>query len=134
MDENEQDKNREKVLTKKDLQAIRGALRTAFIRSDWKREFLSTKCRLVYKKKKDGSSYKKASKVYDCESCGSTFGLGDIAVDHVDPIGQFFDFNHLSGFIDRLWCHFDNLQILCKSCHKEKTAHERGLIKGYGKL
>lgn len=134
MSGNEQDEKREKVLTKKDLQAIRGAMRTAFIRSDWKRAFLEKNARLVYKERKDGSLYKRPNKYYDCANCGGEFSLQEIAVDHINPIGQFFDFNHLDGFINRLWCHFDNLQVLCETCHKEKTAYERSLIKGYNKL
>ena len=121
-------------IKKKDLQAIRGALRTAFIRSEYKREFLMSIEVLEYKTRKDGSKYKKPTRYFYCACCGERFLLKDCQVDHIKPIGQYFDFGHTEGFINRLWCDFSNLQGLCKSCHDDKTKLERGLIKGYNKL
>lgn len=126
--------SKNKSITRKDLQAIRGALRTAFIRSDYKKEFLKSITIEKYKLKKDGTKYNKATKYFECCNCRQLHFLKDCRVDHIEPIGQYFDYDHTAAFIDRLWCGYDNLQGLCDSCHKEKTAFERGLIKGYALL
>jgi hypothetical protein len=31
----------------------------------------------------------------------------------------------LPSFVERMFCEVDGLQVLCKSCHKDKTAAER---------
>ena len=121
-------------LSKKDLQSIRGALRTAFIRSEYKKSFLNSICLKEYKIRKDGSKYSKPTSYFICSICLSKHLLKDCKVDHINPIGQYFDFDHTTGFIERLWCTFDNLQGLCDSCHKDKTKQERGLVVGYAKL
>lgn len=123
-----------KIVTKKDLVSIRGALRTAFIRSEYKKEFLKSIEILVYKVKNDGTKYKRPTRYFDCADCGQRYLIKDCKVDHILPIGQLFVYGHISGFIDRLWCEYGNLQGLCDDCHKRKTAYERGLIKGYAKL
>jgi len=122
------------LATKKDLQAIRGALRTAFIRSDYKREFISLKSYKVDRFKANGELHKVTYTFIDCECCGANIKGSECYVDHIKPIGQYFDIDHTEGFIFRLWCSYDNLQILCKGCHDKKTAYERSLIKGYTKL
>jgi 5-methylcytosine-specific restriction endonuclease McrA len=34
-------------------------------------------------------------------------------------------YDDLPSFVSNLFCEADNLQVLCKSCHKTKTAEER---------
>ena len=122
------------TITKKDLQAIRGALRTAFIRSDFKRAYLDSISIKEYRLKKSGAKYKRPTTYFICAMCSTKHLLKDCKVDHIKPIGQLFKFEHVGGFIERLWCSWSNLQGLCDDCHKEKTAYERSLIKGYAKL
>lgn len=59
----------------------------------------------------------------DCDGkCGRKYYLKDnmLEVDHIIEIGPFQgDWN---DFILRMYCHTDNLQALCKSCHAVKTA------------
>ena len=121
-------------VSKKDLQAIRGALRTAFIRSEYRKKFVESITIVVPRYKKNGERYKVDSKMFCCQECRQMFSVSDCRVDHIKPIGQYFDFNHTSGFIERLWCGYSNLQGLCDDCHKEKTAYERSLVKGIGRL
>ena len=63
---------------------------------------------------------------FKCESCKKHFVAKDVQVDHiepvVDPVAGFIDWE---TFIDRLFCEADNLQVLCKECHKAKTLEER---------
>jgi hypothetical protein len=34
-------------------------------------------------------------------------------------------YDDLPSFVSTLFCESDNLQVLCKQCHKAKTAEER---------
>lgn len=68
---------------------------------------------------------------WKCATCGELFKKKDTQADHMDPVvpiggfanGMPVDFNE---FIVRLFCSDKNWQILCKSCHKEKSAKEAG--------
>lgn len=52
--------------------------------------------------------------------------VNNIFVDHIDPI-----IHPETGFVDwdtvigKMFCEEEGLQLLCKECHKEKTADER---------
>ena len=69
------------------------------------------------------------AKHYECKSCGGHFPSKDVQVDHilpvVDPITGFTTWDE---YIKRLYCDKDNLQVLCLTCHKQKSKLER-----YGK-
>ena len=50
----------------------------------------------------------------------------EISVDHIVPAGSLKTYDDLPGFVERLFCEEDNLQILCKdNCHQAKTNKER---------
>jgi|TARA_R110000851_G_scaffold142080_1_gene280422 5-methylcytosine-specific restriction endonuclease McrA len=63
---------------------------------------------------------------YKCAACTDLFVADDVQVDHiapvVDPAVGFVDWN---TFIERLYCEIAYFQVLCKPCHKLKTAEER---------
>jgi 5-methylcytosine-specific restriction endonuclease McrA len=46
-------------------------------------------------------------------------------VDHIHPAGSLNCAADLPGFVERLFCEQDNLQVLCESCHDEKTKIEK---------
>lgn len=48
----------------------------------------------------------------------------DHIVPIIDPCVGFTDWDE---FIENLYCELDNLQVLCWSCHEEKTGEERSL-------
>ena len=50
----------------------------------------------------------------------------DVEIDHKVPIGELTDWE---SYINALFCPAENLQVLCKECHKRKTAEERLLAK-----
>lgn len=64
--------------------------------------------------------------MYKCNCCGGEFSNSNVEVDHikpvVDPAKGFKDWN---TFIKRLYCEQDNLQVLCKPCHKQKSKEEK---------
>lgn len=62
---------------------------------------------------------------YPCNTCGKWFPDKNIDVDHIKPAGSLKSYSDLAGFVERLFCEEDNLQILCKPCHQEKTNQER---------
>jgi 5-methylcytosine-specific restriction endonuclease McrA len=37
--------------------------------------------------------------------------------------------NDLPGFVERLFCEVDNLQVLCEGCHNIKTQAEKAIKK-----
>lgn len=60
--------------------------------------------------------------IYICASCKKRTRNKDIQIDHiipvVDPEVGFQDWN---TYISRMFCEKDNLQAICKTCHKKKT-------------
>ena len=55
----------------------------------------------------------------------------DVAVDHIHPvIDPETGFTSWDDTINRLFCEAEGLQVLCRDCHKRKTADERVLRKG----
>lgn len=65
---------------------------------------------------------------YVCASCGKQYVAKDVQVDHISPVVSSTEgFVSWDRFIERLYCDVSNLQVLCTSCHKEKTASERSV-------
>ena len=58
--------------------------------------------------------------------CKEEFTSKDVEVDHINPVVSIQDgFIDWNEFIKRLYCGKENLQVLCKPCHKIKTKNER---------
>ena len=66
------------------------------------------------------------AKHFKCNQCKNHFVVKDVEVDHIkpviDPKRGFVSWNE---YIERLFCAEENLQVLCKPCHKIKTANEK---------
>lgn len=62
---------------------------------------------------------------YQCAECSNWFPNTEINVDHRIPAGTLRCANDLPGFVERLFCEVDNLQVLCTKCHDKKTQHEK---------
>lgn len=51
--------------------------------------------------------------------------VSNIAVDHIDPIvDPSTGFTSWDDYIERLFCEESGLQLLCRTCHMQKTAEE----------
>jgi hypothetical protein len=50
------------------------------------------------------------------------FPAKEVEVDHMVGMGKGLTWDE---FINRLFCEATNLQVLCKPCHKEKSAKEK---------
>ena len=63
---------------------------------------------------------------YKCASCEDNFVARDVQVDHIEPVVSPQEgFQDWWTYMNRLYCEAENLQVLCKPCHKQKTAEER---------
>lgn len=62
---------------------------------------------------------------YICASCNCTYRDTEVQVDHIYPAGSLKKYEDLPSFVANLFCETDNLQVLCKDCHKAKTKEER---------
>lgn len=58
---------------------------------------------------------------FRCATCQLDFPQKECQVDHIVPIGTEKTWDQ---FIEGLFCEKDNLQVLCKTCHKNKSLKE----------
>jgi len=100
---------------------IRGALRKAATRYPVKHQVLDSVKKLVKGKRHRFE--------YPCAACGDWFKRADVEVDHIKPAGSLKDYDDLPAFTRTLFCEEDNLQVLCKPCHNDKTQRERKAAK-----
>ena len=101
---------------------VTSALRAASRR--WPPKFKALKEAFIGRKtnKKTG----KLAMHYKCAKCKKHFVATDVQVDHVLPVvDPKVGFVGWDSFIDRIFCEIENLQVLCKPCHKVKTEEEK---------
>lgn len=103
---------------------IRAALRQ---KSRWWKPVKDTKdaSRRPYK-----GTNKRLKWEYQCAKCKKWFQEKEIEVDHKIEAGSLRNGDDVKGFIERLFCEKDGLQILCKAdCHREKTLNAKKITK-----
>ena len=66
---------------------------------------------------------------FQCKKCKKWYKQTEVEVDHVTPAGSLKDYADLPPFVEKLFCSSDNLQVLCKPCHKRKTISEKRMVK-----
>ena len=98
---------------------IRSALRQ---KSRWWKPIsvCKEKARRAYKGTNKRQKYE-----YQCNSCKGYFPDKEINVDHIVPAGALNCGQDLPGFVERLFCEVEHLQVLCTECHNVKTQQER---------
>lgn len=101
---------------------VKGALRqgTRF----WKPKLLCLE--RAYVGRKTNKATGRLAKHYKCAACKQDFPSSLVQVDHIEPvIDPIKGFKSWDEVVDRMYCNSDKLQVLCKPCHKLKTASER---------
>lgn len=98
---------------------IRSALRQ---KSRWWKPI--TQAKLQAKRPYKGPN-KRQKFEYQCATCLKWYADKHINVDHIVPAGSLNCANDLPGFVERLFCEIDNLQVLCEACHNVKTQQEK---------
>jgi 5-methylcytosine-specific restriction endonuclease McrA len=114
-----------KKLTAKERGLIKGAIRRVFARAELRQSVVDAS--RVEHSDVNRPRVKKWSLCASCEKIVPTY---TVAVDHKDPvipISTTFEQMSLDEVVDRMWCDIKNLQVLCESCHNEKTKAERAL-------
>lgn len=98
---------------------IRSALRN---KSRWWKPI--TECKQKARRPYTGPN-KRLKYEYQCNQCKGWYPEKQINVDHIIPAGTLTCSSDLPGFIERLFCEQENLQVLCEKCHNKKTADEK---------
>jgi 5-methylcytosine-specific restriction endonuclease McrA len=98
---------------------IRSALRQ---KSRWWKPI--TECKLKARRPYKGVNRRQKFE-YQCNTCKKWFPDKEINVDHIVGAGSLNWSADLAGFVDRLFCEQDNLQVLCETCHNTKTQLEK---------
>lgn len=102
------------------LSRIRSVLRRLSMQMPSIRE-----CRLAVRRRYTGNN-PRLQYEYPCAHCGGWFSEKETHVDHIVPAGSLKSFEDVGPFSRRLLFPTpDQLQILCKPCHKTKTLAER---------
>ena len=100
---------------------IRSALRQ---KSRWWKPV--AKCKELAKRAYQGKN-KRQKWEYQCNKCKGWFKSDEVNVDHIEPAGSLNCAEDLPKFVETLFCEQDNLQVLCKTCHDQKTKLEKQL-------
>jgi len=98
---------------------IRSALRQ---KSRWWKPI--TQCKQKARRPYKGPN-KRQKFEYQCNNCKEWFPDKRVNVDHITPAGTLRSAADLPGFVERLFCEIDGLQVLCSKCHDEKTKKEK---------
>ena len=96
---------------------IRSGLRSKFNKWPPKWECLNESRRVV-----TGQRHKYE---YRCAMCLKWWKAKEVEVDHITPVGSLKSEKDLPKFVLGLFAPRNKLQVLCRKCHKRKTASER---------
>lgn len=80
--------------------------------------------------KKTNPATGRVAEFFECAICKGDFTNKDVEVDHINPVvDPSTGFKDWNTFIERLFCGPNNYQLVCKGCHKKKSAEEKQLKK-----
>lgn len=99
---------------------ITSVIRRGFTRWPAKFEVLNN----AKKGKKINDKTGRLAEHYECNVCHQEFTNKDVEVDHITPVVSVSGWHSWDNFIDSLFCSISNLQVICKTCHKQKSKIE----------
>ena len=101
---------------------LRGQFRKIWMDYILKNEFLSDSCKPVSAEEKAMHGLHKRTKTAGkCVFCHHMFGKSNLQVDHIIPVGSMKTYAEAPGYLLRLLCSKENMQLTCKPCHDIKT-------------
>lgn len=106
---------------------IRGALRLIFRKSPHRKFALENARVELPKWNKDGSLAKKNAVWFRCAVCQKLFKPTELEIDHITPVGPAPGTRNAPDnltweqFLEKMFCGPENLQCVCKTCHRKKT-------------
>lgn len=112
-----------KRITPKDRNAIKGAIRRAFSRSELRKSVLKD-AEIEHSDPKRP----RVKKWCYCAVCGVVEAKSYLQVDHIKPVipnNTSFEGLGVDETVNRMWCVKSNLQAICDTCHTLKTKRER---------
>lgn len=110
-------------MTAKERGLLKGAIRRVFSRSELRRRVLDTADITHFDEAR--LRVKKWSRCNDCEKPTPRYLM---QVDHMSPIIPLtttLEAMEWTEVVDRTWCQENNLNPICKPCHKLKTSLEQ---------
>ena len=99
---------------------VKGALRSASQRWPPKYTVLNEACIGQQINPTSG----RLAKFYTCNACKEVFPAKLVEVNHIIPVVPITGFDNWDGIIKRMFCEKDNLEVVCKVCHKLITKQE----------
>lgn len=76
----------------------------------------------TYKGKPTDADYNPRQRfAYRCAVCHSEFPAKGVAIDHRVDCGKLASWDDVAGFMQRLFCDKEGLDVLCHPCHDAKT-------------
>jgi hypothetical protein len=76
--------------------------------------------------KKTNSASGRIAQHYRCKICTGEYPATQVEVDHMVPVvDATLGFTTWDSYIENMFCDKENLQVVCKPCHKIKTKGER---------
>lgn len=113
-------RNAETLTESEYFSKIRSALRNAF--RYWKPAMKA----LENASRPSQSSNKLLKKEYQCATCKGFFPRKSVDIDHIIECGSLRSYEDIVPFLKRLTTEdVSGFQVLCKDCHKKKTASVR---------
>lgn len=112
-----------KNVSNKDRNLIKGAIRRVFSRSEFRRQVVD-----AYRVEHSDPKHPRVKKWSICAECKKHTPSYKIEVDHIDPIvpiNTTLEAMSWDTVVDRVFCDANNLNPICKECHKIKTKQER---------
>lgn len=118
-------------ITAKERGLLKGAIRRVFSRSDLRKQAVEEN-RVNY----SDPNRPRVKKWSVCHQCDKFIPTYLIEIDHrvpIIPVDKSLEDMSWDDLVDRIWCDSDNLNTLCKDCHKVKTKAENKERRAYKK-